>query len=327
MSISSPLLILRCRQNQESLLLETIFGQTLVAHQLTALVRQQKWPVILAPLPLACEDLREELRRLAITLPIRLEIIPMAGDGAFWSELIRRKQTFPKNCIIGDWLDLSLSFSAEQLLNQHADLILGVCDRKNPDFPGFAKITDRFVTSVAAAKLSNTPALTGLLKTSPKFWTQIPPMFAAHRDLLKFLDDFSRDHAVKADRQSLEQSLPVLRPNDSRLVRNEKMFQLARYFWSSTSTQHYFQVKLATTCHLGDDAWISEDVRVGHESMIDGHTYLGTQVKVGPFCQLTNVIAEAGCTIDPYTCLHDCYLPAGTHVESKIELKYHYARD
>ena len=317
MSKALPTLILRVHPDDEQLMLSPVVGRTLLSRQLQALSRI--WPQIVIFLPLAADKIRQAIREAAIQLPVRIVTANIAPQFSFWSELARTHDQWSDKCVLGFLRDLSLPFACGQLGAYQADLTCVTSNKKPGLSDGVARVPGRFATGVTSVMVRDGQYLTGAYQTSKVFWQHLPAGLISDQDWREFMNDFASDHAVKTCFLTSDPDLPTLLPSDTPQKRREKLYPLAWRYLTESEFMIATSARLAATCRLSETTTLSDDCQLGHMVVTAGRNYLGPRTQVGPFCNLTNVIAENDVIIDPYSNLHDCYLPAHTQVKTQLD--------
>ncbi|MBQ6449856.1 hypothetical protein IJJ08_03045 [bacterium] len=316
MSKARSTLILRTHLDDERLLLPPVVGSSLLARQLQAL--SEIWSQIVIFLPLAADKLRQNIRQIALELPIRIVTLNIDPQFSFWSELARTRQRWPEKSVLGFLRDLSLPFACGQLAAYRADLTCVTSDKKPGLSDGVARVPGRFVTGVASVSVRDGQYLTGAYQTSQAFWQHLPAGLMSDQDWREFITDFAADHAVKTCLLTTDADLPIFLPSDTSQKHREKLYPLAWRYLAQSEPMVVGSARLAPTCRLSELTTLGADCQLADLVVTSGRNYLGPRTQVGPFCSLTHVIAENDVVIDPYSNLHDCYLPAHTHVKTQI---------
>jgi len=311
MTSNKPTIALQFPPEAEKIMLHTLFGQTLLEHQLTALV-QAGFQQIITFLPPTADSLRDEWRRLAVSLPARLATFLIPDDTSFWSELARQAHSLPPRLVIGQGTDLSLPFTALQLTKISGSLILAATTSRTPSAFGYAKIKNHFITAISAARLPASYPLTGHLLVSTSLLASIAAA-SSPGQIIKTLDVIAQSDAVKPLLLENANQFPKILTSDTQEHLAAKLFALGQHFWphGDVLPQSY---SVSGTAQLEPSVYLSPEVHIGHASLITGLTYLGAGCEISPFCFLQNVILEPGCQLGPYVHLQNCYLPAKTTV-------------
>lgn len=255
------------------------FGQAFIEFFIKQLLKGAAWDDLIIICDQHADQLRSEIKRLALHLPIKIRVLSQTQVSNFANDLLLAAPYLQPEFFLLDFENQAANFQLRQLSNYQADGVFAVDQEQN----------------LLNSYLLKKKFIDFLQKQPPdKSWEAI-------------LSAFSVDFLVKNvvfDSSVVAAAAPK---NPETL-----WWQQLQKYWQfrGDKSQISPQAQIAPTVRLRGPVVIEASASINEYSVIEGPAYLGKNSTVGCFCHLQNVVIEKNETIVDYTSLKEKYLGA-----------------
>ena len=292
--IKQIVLLVENKKHAEGLLYQ-LLGKKIIERQIEKIVQTDISNLVFL-LPLAADDLRNDIRKIAINYPIRIATENLEAKYSSWQNLVQLKDKLEERFFFALAVTEDLTFLFEQMRSWVGDLIMSGQKIKYELDLGSAKGENKYVTACSHLSMKDYLYLTGNYVVSQKFLTFAQERMFLHNNWQKVVHDFCQEQVVKICEFAPTEVMPPIEKFESYgLV-------LAKKWWAEIYQPLKMNGVIAPTVRITGEVIIEEGAKVGEYSLIQGPVYLGNKVTVGNFCQLgPSVFLEEEVEIDHYS--------------------------
>lgn len=292
--IKQIVLLVENKKHAEGLLYQ-LLGKKIIERQIEKIVQTDISNLVFL-LPLAADDLRNEIRKIAINYPIRIATENLEAKYSSWQNLVQLKDKLEERFFFALAVTEDLTFLFEQMRSWVGDLIMSGQKIKYELDLGSAKGENKYVTACSHLAMKDYLYVTGNYVVSQKFLTFAQERMFLHNNWQKVVHDFCQEQVVKICEFAPTEVMPPIEKFESYgLV-------LAKKWWPEIYQPEKINGVMAPTVRITGEIIMEEGAKVGEYSLIQGPVYLGNKVTVGNFCQLgPNVFLEEEVEVDHYS--------------------------
>jgi len=292
--IKQVVLMVENKKHAEGLLYQ-LLGKKIIERQIEKIVQTGINNLVFL-LPLAADDLRAEIRKIAINYPIRIATYNLEAKYSSWQNLVRMKDMFEERFFFASAVTVDLIFLFEQMRSWVGDLIMSGQKEKYELDLGSVKGENKYVTACSHLAMKDYLYLTGNYVISLKFLTFAQERMFLHNNWQKVVHEFCQEQVVKICEFAPTEVMPPIEKFENYGL------ALAKKWWLEVYQKNELKGEIAPTVRMTGEVMTAEGAKVGEYSLIQGPVYLGKKVIVGNFCQLgPNLFLEEEVEIDHYS--------------------------
>lgn len=254
-----------------------LFGKPVIEHLLTQLLKNTPFRDLIIVLDQHATQLRQQIRALALHLPIKIRILSQTQTSTLANDLLLAAPYLQEEFFFTTIDNEAANFQLRQLSNYQADGVFAVDQNQN--------LLDSYLFKKKFLDfLSN--------QTPDKPWPAILSAFSV--DFLVKNVQFDSLNITETPAKNLE----------------EFWLTKIQNWWPEILPQSKIspQAQIAPTARLKGKVVIESGARINEYSVIEGPAYIGKNSKIGCFCHLQQVVVEKENLVDDYTKIEKKYL-------------------
>lgn len=288
-------------QKQAEGLLYQLLGEKIIAHQIKKITSTGISELIFL-LPLEADELRNEIRKIAINYPLRIASYNWEEKFSQWQNLINLKDKFEDRFFFSLASREKLDFIFEQMKTWTGDLVASSQKEKFDEELGSVLIENKYVKTASHLAIKDYIHLTGSYIISQKFLSFAGEKMFLYPQWQKVLAEFAGEQVAKACEFAVSEPLPPVEKE------NQYCRALAKRWWPEIKDKSVKANLVAATVRIKGEVIVEEDAEIGEYTCIQGPAYIGKKVRIGNFCQLeANTFLEEKVEMGNYCQVGDVY--------------------